>query len=199
MDTMYPAATYTATRDELLGEEPLLGAAEIARGVCRGAERTVSVLAVTSVRMRRIDGWIGPVGFVTHAASPDPSRAVLGSVCDRDRAEELVDEIVVSLVGALPETSAPGPVDLAPLDALSPGTIDAEIDWVVVVTATSTQRPEHPTRTIVASAGGLVIGDLGAVDRAARLVPAAVDEFRATLAAAVGPVPRSVRELLGND
>jgi len=196
MDTTYPAATFTATRQELLGDAPLLGGAEIARGVCRDAERTVSVLAVTHERMRRIDGWLGPVGFVTHAAAPDPDRTVVGSVCDRDQAQELLHAIFVSLVGPLPD-AAPAPVEPVALESLSPGTMPAGVDWVVVVTvAAQTAAPEW---TVIAGAGGLLVGDVTEFDRGAPLTPAGADALRAKLAAAVGLAPRSVRDLLLGD
>ena len=135
MDTMDPAATFTATRAELLGDSPLLGAAEIARGVTRHADRAVSVFAMTRDRMRRIDGWLGSVGFVTHAAAPGADQPVIGSVCDRDRANDLLADIVVAFVGALPAVAAPTGLDLPSLDVLSPGTLPSGVGWVAVITA----------------------------------------------------------------
>ena len=200
MDTMYPAATFTATRQELLGDAPLLGGAEIARGVCRDAERTVSVLAVTPDQMRRIDGWLGPVGFVTHAAAPDPDRTVVGSVCDRDQAQELLHAMLVSLVGPLPD-AAPAPAELVALEALSPGTLPSGFDWVAVVTgaARPAARPAAPEWTVIAGAGGLLIGDITGLDRGGPLTPADAEALSAKLAAAVGRAPRSVRDLLIGD
>lgn len=199
MDTMYPAATFTATRRELLGEAPLLGSAEIARGVCRGADRVLSVLAVTPERMRRIDGWLGPVGFVTHAAAPDLDRTIVGSVCDHDQATELLRAIVVSLVGALPEAASASSTLQLELDELSPGTLPEGLDWVAIVSAAPASGAAAAYRTIIAGAGGLMLGDLAASDRGATLAPAGVDDVWATLAAAAGVAQRSVRDLLLED
>jgi len=199
MDTMYPAATFSASRSELLGEDPLLGPAEVARGVCRDASRTVSVLAVTRERMRRIDGWLGPVGFVTHAAAPESGAAVLGSVCDRDRALELLQEIVVSLVGPLPESAADAGVDLAPLDGLSPATVPAGIEWVVVVSATSPTQPAVAQRRLIAAAGGLLVGELTSIDTTTPLTPIGPDGVGRILDELVGPPIRPVRDLLVDD
>jgi hypothetical protein len=196
MDPMYPAATFTATRQELLGDAPLLSGAEIARGVCRDVERTVSVLAVTPERMRRIDCWLGLVGFVAHAAAPDPDRTVVGSVCDRDQAQELLHSIVVSLVGPLPD-AASAPVELVALEALSPGALPSGFDWVAVVTGAA--RSAAPERTVIAGADGLLIGDVTGLDRGGTLTPAGAGEFRAKLAAALALAPRSVRDLLIGD
>lgn len=197
MDTMYEAATFTATRDELLGSEPLLGAAEIARGVCRRADRVISVLAITPDRMRRIDGWLGPVGFVTHAAAPEPTHALLGSVCDRDRSQDLIGDIMVSLVGALPDAAGPTAAELPPLDELSPESMPDGVDWVIVVSVSAAGQP--PDRTILAGTSGLVVGDVEALDRAVTLDPDDPAGLEARLAAVVGTAPRSVRDLLADD
>ena len=197
MDTTYPAATFTATRDELLGAEPLLAAAEIARGVSRAADRTVSVLAITPARMRRIDGWLGAVGFVTHAAASDPGRPLLGSVCDRGRSPALLREIVVSLVGGMAERPAVASIELPPLSALSPASLPGVVDWVVVVSAASPQAV--PTRWILAAADGLVAADVGELDRSIRLDPAEPEHLDARLAELAGASPRSVRDLLQGD
>ena len=193
MDTMYPAATFTATRSELLGSASLLGAAEIARGVCRGADRTVSVLAVTHDRMRRIDGWLGSTGFVTHAAASAPDRRLLGSVCDRDRAQELIEEIMTSLVGERPAAAAPGATQLPALDELSPSTLPRDIDWVLIVSTSSIGQP--PDRTMLAGAGGLVGGDVVSTDRAGNLCPIAPETFSATLTEMVGEPRHTVRTM----
>ena len=194
---MYPAATFTATRNELLGSAPLLGAAEIARDVCRGADRTVSVLAVTHDRMRRIDGWLGPTGFVTHAAASAPNRPLLGSVCDRERAKELIEDVMTSLVGGRPTAAAPAATRLPSLDRLSPRTLPHDVDWVLIMSTSSTGR--SPDRTVLAGAGGLVGGDVVSTDQAGSLRPVDPETVSTTVADMVGAPPRSVRDLLFGD
>jgi hypothetical protein len=203
MHTTNPAATFTATRDELLGGAALLGAAEIARGVCRRADRTLSVLAISHDRMRRIDGWLGAVGFVTHAASLDPTAALIGSVCDRDRAAELVGEIVTSLVGELPASAALHAVELPALDRLSPETLPQRVDWVTIVSAWSSQRPDVAGRRLFAGVGaafggGVVGGPVGPSEAPSTLEPIDPAMYESLLIGMIGTASRSVRELLGD-
>lgn len=197
MDTTHPAATFTATRDELLGGEPLLASAEIARDVCRLADRTVSVLAITAERMRRIDGWLGAVGFVTHAAAPDPCRPLLGSVCDRDRAPGLLGEIIGSLVGGRADHSACAPIELPPLRGLGPATLPDTVEWAVVVSAASTGGA--PTRVLVVGADGLLSAEVDSLDHPVRLDPVEPWQVDVRLAELVGAPPRGVRDLLADD
>lgn len=197
METMYPAATFTATRDELLDTDPLLGSAEIARGVCRNADRTISVLAITPDRMRRVDGWLGPIGFVTHAAAPDPSRPLLGSVCDRDRADELVDSIIGSLVGEIPSDPAAAPTDVASLGSLAPNALPTGTEWVVIVSAAPADG--HADRTVIASNHGLSMGDVARIDDPVVLAPVSSDQVRDRLGALIGRPPRSIGDLLADD
>lgn len=199
MDTKYPAATFTATRDELLGTAPLLGSAEIARGVCRGAHRTVSVLAVTSEHMRRVDGWLGRVGVVTHAAAPDDHRALLGSVCDPGLVPELIPRIVGSLVGSMPDVPAPAPVGPIVVTELSPASLPDSVDWVVVVSTSSMDGHGGPSRWVVAAAGGLVAADLVDVPAPIVLEPIGRKAVVEHLAAFVGVPSKSVRDLLVAD
>lgn len=195
--TTYPAATFTATRDELLGSEPLLASAEIARGVCRTADRTISVLAITKERMRRIDGWLGAVGFVTHAAAPDPSRPLLGSVCDRDRSPGLIGDIVRSLAGHIPGRPAAEAIEVPALVGLTPASVPAPVDWVVVVSATSIRA--EPMRLMLVGADGLLAGPVAGLDRPVRVDPIDPDRLDGRLAEFVGTPPRSLRELLVDD
>lgn len=197
MDTTYPAATFTATRYELLGPAPLLATAEIARGVCRDAERTVTVLALTVTRMRRIDGWLGAVGFVTHAAANDPGLVSLGSVCDRDRSAAFLGEIVGSLVGVVPAHPAAASFDMPALRGLSPASMPDGVDWTVVVTTASIHQA--PTHLMIAVADGLMAGEVVALDRPVRLDPVGSARLDARLSELVGAPPRSVRDLLLDD
>jgi hypothetical protein len=197
MNITYPAATFTATRDELLGPEPLLASAEIARGICRAADRTVSVLAITPTRMRRIDGWLGEVGFVTHAAAPDPARPLLGSVCDRDRSPALIRQIIGSLVGDIPDRPAGAPTEMPALRGMSPDSLPGGIDWAVVLSAAATR--EAPMRVMLVKADGLLTGDVAAIDRSIRLEPVEPARVEARLAELVGAPVRSVRDLLLGD
>ena len=197
MDTTFSAATFTATRAELLGSEPLLASAEIARGICRGADRTVSVLAITPTRMRRIDGWLGAVGFVTHAAAPDPARPLLGSVCDRDESPALLRRIIESLVGDVPDRAADDSIVMRPLSGLSPASVPDGVDWVAVVSAASMH--DAPARLMLVGAGGLLAGDVAATDEPVRLEPADSGLVDRQLARLVGAPPRSIRELLRGD
>lgn len=197
IDAMHPAATFTVSRDELLGSDPLLGSAEIARTVCRGAERMISVLSITRERMRRIDGWLGAVGFVTHSAGPDPSVPLLGSVCDRDVAGDLVGSMVESLVGPLPTAHSSEPVTIDAVGALAPGAMPSGLDWVVVVTALD--GAGAPSHTMVGTAPGLVMATDVRIDEPATLRAVDVDDVRVRLAELVGSPPRSVRELLVDD
>ena len=196
-DTLYPAATFTVTRAELLGSDPLIGSAEIARGVCRGANRTIGVLSISPERMRRIDGWLGPIGFVTHAAGPDPTRPLLGSVCDRDRAGELVGSIIESLVGELPTAEQPTPFAVDAVGALAPAALPPELAWAVIVTAVDATGT--PTHTIIGAATGLMMADVPRLDEHVELRPVGVGDVRARLVQLVGSPPRSVRDLLAED
>jgi hypothetical protein len=197
MDTTFPAATFTATRDELLGAEPLLASAEIARGICRAADRTVGVLAITPVRMRRIDGWLGAAGFVTHAAASDPGRPSLGALCDRDRSPALLREIVGSLVGEVAVRPAHASVELPSLRGLSPASLPVAVDWVVVVSSAS--GPNPATRWIIAAADGLLAGDVHDLDRSVRLDPAEPAHLDARFTELAGVACRSIRDLLRGD
>jgi hypothetical protein len=147
--------------------------------------------------MRRIDGWLGAVGFVTHAAASNPCRPLLGSLCDRDRSPALLREIVVSLVGRVAQRPAVASIELPPLNALSPASLPGVVDWVVVVSAASPQ--EVPTRWILAAADGLLAADVGEIDRSIRLDPAEPEDLDARLAELAGAPPRSVRDLLHGD
>ena len=197
MDTTYPAATFTATRDELLGSEPLLASAEIARGICRSADRTVSVLAITSTRMRRIDGWLGAVGFVTHAAAPDPGRPLLGSVCDRAESPTLLRRILGSLVGVVADRPAGGPTEVPALHGLTPSSLPDGIDWIAVVSATSIH--DDPAVVMLAGADGLLVGDVAGLDQPTHLDPIESVGVDGRLVELVGAPPRSVRDLLLGD
>lgn len=197
MGTTYPAATFTATRDELLGVEPLLASAEIARGVCRSAERTVSVLAVMPTRMRRIDGWFGDVEFVTHAAASDPGRPLLGSVCDRDGSPALLRRIIGSLVGDLPDRAADDSCDFPPLRGLTPTSLPDRVDWVVVVSSTSVHG--ESAMLMLVGADGLLGCEVTSLDHRNRLSPVDPAQLDGRLARIVGAVPRSIRDLLLDD
>lgn len=191
------AATFEVDRDELLGTHPLLGSAEVARAVCRGAERVISVLSITAERMRRVDGWLGATGFVTHAAGPDTTVPLLGSVCDRDLAGGLIVSIVESLVGRLPDEPGPDAMSVDAVGALAPGELPTGLDWVVLVTTRDASG--SVAVTVVGHAGGLVMGAAGAIDRPVVLAPVSSSSVRVELTGLVGTPPRSVRDLLGDD
>jgi hypothetical protein len=198
-ETTYPAAGFTATRDELLGDDLLLGSAEIARGVCSRADRSISVLSITPERMRRVDGWLGAVGFVTHAAAVDPGRARFGSVCDRDRAGHMVALVVESLVGTLPaEPAGMGPT-IPVVGRLSPSTLPPGINWVTIVSAWSATGRVVTNRVVVASVGGLSLGELSRIDGPVSLSPADGTMFRNRLAELLDARPRSVLDSLADD
>jgi hypothetical protein len=192
-------ATFHATRDELVGDQPLLGSAEIARSYCCVADRVASVVAITPGRIRRVDCWLGGVGFVTHAASTDPSQALLGSVCDRDRAAELTGSLVASLVGGIPSDASDSAFDLGNVGNIAPSTIPAGADWVVIVSSKHTEHDAAPQRIVIAGrAGGLVVASLESLDGPTRVEPATPAEFERRLAALLGPAPKSVVELLSD-
>lgn len=195
---MSHAGMFTASRADLLGGASLLGSAEIARGVALDADRTVSVLAVTPQRMRRIDTWVDATGFVTHAASPNPAATLVGSVCDRARAADLLVEIVGSLVGPLPRFDADEAVDLLPLSSLSPATTPPGVRWVVVLAVSSAGQVGEPSCTVIADVGGLALGQVTTVDRACRLDPCGATTVRGWIASLVGEPSRSLRDLLGD-
>ena len=199
MEIIYPAATFTATRDELLGAASLLGGAEVARGVCRSAEWTTMVLAITPERMRRIDGWLDRVGFVTHPAAAAASRPLVGSVCDRDRAADLVDDIVRSLIGGLPADRAARPVDLVDLGTMSPATLPGGMDWLVVIEGAAANGREAPLRSVLAHAGGLVFTPAAPLFGPFELEPMHPDRARGWWPELVGHAPRSLGDLLDND
>lgn len=193
-------ATFHATRDELVGDQPLLGSAEIARSYCRTADRVASVVAITPGRIRRVDCWLGGVGFVTHAASTDPTQALLGSVCDRDRAAELTGSLVGSLVGGLPAGASDSAVDLGRVGNIAPSTIPAGADWVVIVSSKQTGHDATPQRIVIAGrAGGLAVAPLESLDEPTRVEPASSAQLEHQLTELLGPLPKSVVELLADD
>ena len=193
----YPAATFRATREGLLGLDPLPATAEIARRLCRAAERTVHLTAITATRLRRIDGWLGTVGFVTHATSTDRRLPMLGSVCDRELASPLLAEILGSLVGDLPARPAGASFELPAVVGLAPGSMPVGADWIVVVTATSARSA--PAHLIIASADGLLAGEVVAPDRRVMVEPIGPAALDARLVALAGARRRSLRDLLGGD
>lgn len=184
MIATHAAATFTAARRELIGPDGLLGAAEIARGVCRDSDRRLELLAITPDRMRRIDAWLTDNAVVTHPVAGAADRAVIGTVCARHHADELVGSIIQSLVGSVPNTWASEPVELPPLASLGPASLPAGVRWVLVAGATTDTGVE---RWIAAAVGsGLVGAEPGDPDAPIRLEP-------------VGPIPSWARiaRLLG--
>lgn len=210
MNATYRAATFIATRNELLGTESLLASAEIARDVCRTANRTVSVLAITSTSMCRVDGWLGAVGFVTHAAAADQCRPLLGSVSDLDRASALISGIISSLVGDLPDRPATGPLEMPGLSDLEPGSILSGVDWIVVCTTSMSHASAQlwlvgadgllasDVLAVDAFGAGAFGADVVAVDRPIRLQPIDRTGLHGRLVELIGDGPRSVRDLLGD-
>ncbi len=193
-------ATFHATRDELLGRHPLLHSAEIARSYCAVADRVISVVAITPERIRRVDCWLGDVGFVTHVGANDPTQPLLGSVSDRARAVELTGSIVGSLVGGVPPTPADVAIELGPVGAIRPDGIPAGVDWLVVVSAKQTTSDTRPERFIVVQArGGTASASVLALDDPVVAEPAAPDDLDRRFARLIGPPPRSVTELLADD
>jgi hypothetical protein len=190
-------ATFRATRDELLGDHPLLDSAEIARSYCAIADRVVSVVAITPGRIRRVDGWLGGVGFVTHAAANDPSQRLLGSVCDRARSVELTGSIVGSLVGGLPEAAAGDVVDVGRVGAIRPDAIPTGCDWIVIISASRAHGTSPPDRCIATAAdGGLAVGALHSLDDSVRVHPGTTADLDRWVTDLLGLPPRSVAELL---
>jgi hypothetical protein len=183
-DTAHPTATFTATRGELTGGAVLLGAAEIARGVCHAADRRLGLLALTHERMRRIDGWLTDEALVTHPIAPGPDHPVIGTVCARDHADELVGSVIQALVGPVPSSQASRAIDLPAPASLAPRTLPPDVDWLLVVTAVTNSGVD---RWIAAAAdGGLVGAVVDDVTAGIRLDP-------------VGPIPNWTRiaRLLG--
>ncbi len=193
-------ATFHATRDELLGTHRLPASAEMARSYCAVADRVVSVVGITRGRIRRVDCWLGEVGFVTHAGANDPSRPLLGSVCDRTRAAELTGSIIGSLVGGIPPMPAASAVELGPVGAIRPDEIPAVADWIVIVSASGTDDGSVPERMIaVGGHGGTAVTALDSLDEPIRIDPAPAAELHRRLTRLIGPPPRSVVELLADD
>jgi len=193
-------ATFRATRDELRGDDSLLGSAEIARTYCTSADRVTSVVAITPGRIRRVDCWLGGIGFVTHAASSDPGQATLGSVSDRDRASELTLALVDSLVGGTPSTSAAAPVELGNVGAITTDALPDGVEWVVIVSAASASAGARPERIVLAGrVDGLTMASLESLDTGVRADGATRDDLERRLAGMIGPAPRSVEDLLADD
>lgn len=200
VETGSAAGTFHASREELLGDRPLLGSAEIARSYCAIADRVLSVVAITPGRIRRVDCWLGGVGFVSHAAANDTTRPLLGSVCDREQAVDLTGSIVGSLTGGLPDAAANATVDLGPIGAVGPDALPGGVEWIVIVSSNRTDATTSPQRVVVAGArGGLVLSPLRSLDEPVHLDPVTPEELHGHLAQLVGPPPRSVSELLGED
>lgn len=179
------AATFTATRRELLGSAPLLGSGEIARGVVRSADVVVTVLGLTDERMRRVDGWLGRVGFVTHAAAADANRPVLGSVCGRESASILVPEIVGSLAGPLP--SQPATAAVAPFvpGGLSPSTLPSGVDRIAIVSVIRVHDRAGSRQMLVAVSDGLLAAEFVGLDEPVVAEPIGSAEFLVRLGALV--------------
>lgn len=192
----YPAAMFTASREELLGPEPLLAAPEIARCVCRTAEQMVGVSAISAARVRRIDGWLGAVGFVIHAAATDQRSPMRGSVCDTGLSPTLLGELVGSLVGDVPVRPADVSFEVPALAGLSPVSLPG-VDWIVAVAATSVRQGS--TRLMIAAADGLLAGEVAGLDRTVRLDPVEPARLGARLAELVRVPSVSVRDLLDGD
>jgi hypothetical protein len=193
-------AIFEASRDELLGSHTLLNSAEIARSYCTIADRVVSIVAITPGRIRRVDCWLGGVGFVTHAGANDTSQQVLGSVCDRDRAVELSGSVVDSLVGGIPETPASSAVDLDAVGVIRADAIPEAVEWIVVVSANRTDTGAPPRRLVaVGGHGGLAVQPLDSLDEPMSVVPASREQLERQLTTLIGPLPRSVVELLADD
>lgn len=194
------AATFCATRDELVGDGSLLGSAEIARSYCANADRVVSVVAVTPGRIRRVDCWLGGAGFVTHAASADPGQPLLGSVADRDRAVELTTELVGSLVGELRSAPVETPVELGVVGAIAADAIPDGAEWVVIVSARTIGAGSEAERIVVAGrAGGLALAPLESLDGTTRATAATRADLVRGFDELLGRSPRSVEELLADD
>jgi hypothetical protein len=172
------AATFEASRRELLGPGALLGAAEIARSTCRSARREVGLLAITRERMRRIDGWLDPDGLVVHPVAATPDQTVIGMVCNREHGAELAGSMIEALVGSVPSAAAAGHVDIGAIDGLSSSTLPPEVAWLFVVTDVSMRGIDRWVWADVD--GGLVGSSLPDPTRSTRLEP-------------VGPMPMWTR------
>lgn len=172
------AATFDATRRELLGSDALLGAAEVARGICGSARRHVSLLAITHERMRRIDGWLNDDGFVFHPVAATPDRQAIGTVCSREHGVDVVGSIVQALVGPIPNAPGADHVDVGAIGVLTSSALPTEVAWLLVVTATSAQGADRWASAAVGD--GLVGASVPDPTWATRLEP-------------VGPVPMWTR------
>lgn len=188
-DVDRPAATFVASRDELLGADTLLGAAELARVACRTSDRTVSVLAVTDERMRRVDAWLAHDAIVTHAMTPDRAEQTVGSVCDRRHATALIGSILDTLLAPLPATASDAAVELPELASLSPRSLPGGVDRLAIVTASGGATSDRWVLAVCTTelAAGLAAGHAGRAADPVHLAPIDVAAARAR-----------IRELLGD-
>ena len=194
------AARFRATRDQLVGDRALFGSAEIARTYCGRADRVISVVAVTPRRIRRVDCWLGGAGLVAHAASADPTRALLGSVCDRDRAAEMIGSIIESLVGDRPTRPTKAPVELGVVRDLTPDTLGVTADWVVIVSTRDLTVATGPERVVLAGhTGGLALTHVDSLDARGAADPAWPDDLARRLDDVLGAAPRSIEQILADD
>lgn len=194
------AATFEATRAELAGAETLLGSAEVARDVVEHVTRVFDVLALTPLGMRRVDGWLGGVGVVTHPASPLDEHRRIGSVCDRTRAAELVGKIIEALVDGLPSASD-SPFAVGHVGALAPSRLPHGASWVVIVSVADLDPDEssEPDRFVIADVGGLVAGTVAQLDQPAHLLPISRQGVSDRLDSMLGDRPPSVADLLAEN
>jgi hypothetical protein len=183
-NTANPTATFTAGRRELVGPDALLGTAEIARGVCHAANRRLGLLAITTERMRRVDGWLTHEALVTHPVAAGAGQPVVGAVCARRYAGDLVGSIIHAMVGPVPSAPATAPVDVAAIATLAPTNLPPGVSWMLVATSVAGSRIE---RWCVGDANGLV--------------GAAIDDLATPVVLEpVGPIPNWARiaRLLGD-
>lgn len=187
-DASFVTASFVATRRELFDDTILLGTAEIARQICRRADRALSVLAVTPQRVRRIDGWRDPAGLVTHAAGVDERDRVSGSVCRASGTPRLIEAIIGALVGPLPASAASAPLCDVEVARWSPDHLPGS--WAVVG-STSEGR-----QLVLAATDGLVGGFVDRLDAPADLAPVEPGAVGGLLAALFPPPSPTVAEML---
>lgn len=171
----------TITRGDLLGDEPLLGAAERARRTVAAATRRFSMVGCADGVLARVDGWRSDDELVLHGHSgpSDPPRRCL--YVDRDRGGVAVMGAAVELAGDLP-TGVGAPVPLGPLASIRASAMPAGLEWLLLLIEGPSTAP---CRMAVIGASRMpgvsgrsgpvaaTFDDLGALRRPVELAPVA--------------------------
>lgn len=190
-------ATFEATRSELLGTDVLPGTAELARRVCRRAVRRVGIVSLDSTALRRIDGWVSPDGFVTHAAGPNSTDPSVGSVGSADGASELVAALTAQLAGGLPTSAAASGRDVDGIDRWSTSSLPADVTTAVVVSSAALAGdPSTARHVVLVDAGGLAAATVADLSAGATLAPLDPGCVAVLLRHVLASAPRTIAELL---